>query len=68
MKDARGKTSKTLIMVAASLSVLLLKFVAGGLDVGLGEIPVITASEFGLAATGIIGAWVAREWKDKDVK
>lgn len=63
MKDSRGKQSKTLPMVSACLLVLLGKFLAGGwLD-----FPVITASEFGMAATGIIGAWVAREWKDKDV-
>lgn len=67
LSDTRGKRSKTLFMVWACLIVLLAKFFVGGIDIGFGTFPVITGTEFGLAATGLIGAWVMRESKAKEL-
>lgn len=68
LSDTRGKRSKTLFMVWACLIVLLAKFFLGGIDIGFGVFPVISGTEFGLAATGLIGAWVMREHKAKDLE
>jgi hypothetical protein len=65
--DTSGQPSRTLIMCYSSLCALLGKFLLSGLQIGTWHFPVVTAGEFGLAATGIIGAWVAREYKRKEL-
>lgn len=63
--DARGKQSVTLFFVAVSWLVLIIKFLAAGLDTPFGQIPDMNAADFGLAAVGILGAWVGREYTEK---
>jgi heme A synthase len=65
--DTRGKRSKTLFLVVMCLVVLLFKFILGGLETPLGTLPIISAGEFGLAAAGLIGVWVMRDNKAKEL-
>lgn len=61
LRDTAGGPSRTLIMCYACLLTLLGKFVLGGLTIMAYTFPVISAGEFGLAATGIVGVWVYRD-------
>ena len=66
MKDGRGKKSKTLFFVSISWVVLVLKFLFAGVTLmTLGQIPPMTASEFGMAVAMILGIWLGREYTDK---
>jgi len=65
--DARGKQSVTLFFVAISWLVLIIKFLAAGLTTPFGIIPDMNAADFGLAAVGILGAWVGREYTEKSL-
>ena len=66
MKDGRGKKSKTLFFVSISWLVLTLKFLFAGVTLmTLGQIPPMTASEFGMAVAMILGLWLGREYTDK---
>ena len=65
LKDSKGKESTTLTIVIGCLIPLVTKFTLGGMTIaGLGTMPVIGAGEFGLAAAGLIGVWLNREWKE----
>lgn len=65
LKDSKGKESTTLTIVVGCLVPLVTKFMIGGMALPIvGVMPVIGAAEFGLAATGLIGVWLNREWKE----
>jgi hypothetical protein len=64
--DSRGRESKTLTMVTVSWFTLLVKFAGAGLTLPVvGEFPVMSANEFGLATAAILAIWLGREWKEK---
>ena len=66
IKDSRGRESTTLGFVTVGFATLLIKFALAGLDLPVvGEMPPMTATEFGLAATGLLGIWLGREWTEK---
>lgn len=61
LKDPDGGFSKTLfLMVIPALYTLLYKFVTDGTAADM--------TNFGIAATAIIGTWVAREWPKDGTK
>lgn len=66
--DSRGKQSVTLFFVSVSWLVLIIKFIASGFDTPFGIIPDMNAADFGLAAVGILGAWVGREYTEKQTQ
>lgn len=66
--DSRGKQSVTLFFVSVSWLVLIIKFVASGFDTPFGTIPEMNAADFGLAAVGLLGAWVGREYTEKQTQ
>lgn len=64
--DARGNQSKTLMFVAVSWLVVVVKFALAGLNLGpFGIIPAMGASEFGAAVALILAIWLGREWTEK---
>jgi hypothetical protein len=64
--DSRGKASGTLPMVVVSWLAVLSKFIVAGVALGpLGTPPPMSATEFGLAVTGILAIWIGREAIDK---
>jgi hypothetical protein len=66
IKDARGRESKTLTFVTISWAALLIKFVFAGLTMPLiGDVPLMTASEFGQAVALVLAIWLGREWTEK---
>lgn len=66
LKDSRGKESITLMFVALSWSAVWIKFVLAGATLPVfGQIPMMSATEFGLATAGILAIWLGREWADK---
>jgi len=66
IKDSRGKESITLTFVALSWSAVWLKFVLAGATLPIfGLVPLMSATEFGLATAGILAIWLGREWADK---
>lgn len=66
MRDSRGRESVTLSYVTAGYFTLLAKFALAGLNLPyIGLMPAMGASEFGLAAAGILGIWLGREWTEK---
>ncbi len=65
LRDGRGQKSITLFFVTLSIAVLIVKFLAGGMQTPWGVAPVIGGTEFGLAVTGLLAAWVAREHTEK---
>jgi len=66
--DSRGKQSVTLFFVSVSWLVLIIKFVASGMETPFGLVPDMNAADFGLAAVGILGAWVGREYTEKQTQ
>lgn len=66
MTDSRGRESVTLSYVTAGYFTLLAKFALAGITLPyVGPMPPMGASEFGLAAAGILGIWLGREWTEK---
>lgn len=66
--DSRGNQSVTLFFVSVSWLVLIIKFVASGMETPFGLVPDMNAADFGLAAVGILGAWVGREYTEKQTQ
>lgn len=68
-RDSRGNKSKTLPFVVTSFVAVTGKFLAAGLTLGpLGVAPEMGASAYGSAVLMIVGLWVGREWKQKEVE
>lgn len=66
LKDSRGRESVTLMFVALSWWAVWLKFVFAGATLPVvGLVPLMSATEFGLATAGILAIWLSREWADK---
>ncbi len=66
--DSRGKKSKTLAFVVVSWLVVVVKFLLAGVTVPVfGELPPMTGGEFAAAVAAVLGIWLGREWKDKEV-
>ena len=66
MKDSRGQRSRTLMFVTASWGVVMVKYLAAGVNLGpLGIQPPMTALEFGGAVGMILGIWLGREYTEK---
>lgn len=69
MKDSRGNNSKTLPFVVIGFTAVTAKFVAAGLTLGpIGTAPEMSASAYGSAVLMIVGLWVGREWKQKEIE
>lgn len=69
IRDARGRPSRTLPFVAVAWAVTTLKFLVAGLSLGpLGTAPAMGAGEYGAAMATILGIWVAREWRAKELE
>lgn len=67
--DSRGNRSKTLPFVVIGFLLTTSKFAVAGLDLGpLGTAPEMSATAYGSAVLMIVGLWVGREWKQKDVE
>ncbi|HBS41170.1 MAG TPA: hypothetical protein DEA26_00715 [Oceanospirillales bacterium] len=66
--DSRGKQSATLFWVALCLMILIIKFALSGLVTPLGPVPLMTGTEFGIAATGLLAVWTAREHTEKTAR
>lgn len=65
-RDTRGQQSTTLGFVVISFTVLIVKFALGGLTLGvLGDMPVISAGEFGAALVVVLGIWRHREYTER---
>ena len=67
IRDIRGRESITLFLVYIPWLVLIVKFAVGGFETPFGTMPVIGATEFGIAVTAILAIWTAREYKEKDI-
>jgi hypothetical protein len=67
IRDIRGRESTTLFFVYISWLLLVVKFAVGGFETPFGTMPVIGATEFGIAVTAILAIWTAREYKEKDL-
>lgn len=74
IKDSRGKDSTTLFFVTVGFSVVMAKFIAGGLAIShlvggtfqiIWNVPVMGGTEFGIALGAVLAAWTAREHKEK---
>jgi len=65
----KSKQSTTLFMVVIAVFILFFKFLVSGMTFPIiGEQSPITAVEFGTAFAAILAPWIAREWKEKDLK
>jgi len=68
-RDSRGNRSKTLPFVVIGFALVSIKFAIAGLALGpLGTAPVMSAGAYGSAVLMIVGLWVGREWKAKEVE
>lgn len=71
MKDTRGRRSKTLFFVTVTWIAMLIKFIAAGVTITVGEavtsIAPMGATEFGTGVAMVLAVWVGREWKDKEM-
>lgn len=68
-KDSRGNRSRTLPFVIVGFVAVTAKFVVAGLKLPLlGEAPEMSAAAYGSAVLMIVGLWVGREWKQKEVE
>lgn len=68
-EDSRGNRSRTLPFVIVGFTAVTAKFVAAGLELPLlGQAPEMSASAYGSAVLMIVGLWVGREWKQKEVE
>lgn len=66
LKDSRGRESVTLSLVAPAWLALLVKFLAAGITLPvIGLVPTMSATEFGMALSGVLAIWLGREWVDK---
>lgn len=65
--DSSGKESRTLFFVAASWLVVWLKFLLAGVTLPIiGQVPPMSATEFGSAVAFILAVWLGREWVKKE--
>lgn len=68
LPSVRGKESTTLFFVTVSWSLVAVKFLVAGVDLGLfGLMPPMTALEFGGAVAFILAIWLGREWQEKSL-
>ena len=68
-QDSRGNSSRTLPFVAVSWAAVVVKFVVAGATLGpLGQMPTMSAGEFGSAVAMILAIWIGREWKQKSIE
>lgn len=66
IRDTRGRESTTLTFVFISWLAVLIKFIIAGFTLPvLGDMPPMTAGEFGGATTAILAVWLGREWTEK---
>jgi len=66
--DSRGKESKTLFFVCAAFFPIVFKFFFAEIELPvLGKMPAMNVMDFGIAITGVLGIWVAREHKAKSL-
>lgn len=61
LSDSRGKQSITLAFVAISWLVVVVKFALGG----IGDVPVMSGTEFAAAVGAVLAIWLGREWTEK---
>lgn len=67
LPSVRGKQSTTLLFVAVSWSVVLVKFLVAGVNLGpLGIMPQMSVVEFGSSVALILTIWLGREWTEKN--
>ena len=66
LKDSRGRESMTLSLIVPAWLALLVKFILAGLTLPVfGEVPAMSATEFGIAMAGVLAIWLGREWTEK---
>lgn len=66
MKDSRGRESTTLVFVTLSWAAVWVKFILAGATLPVfGLVPLMSATEFGMAMAGILAIWLGREWTEK---
>lgn len=67
-RDARGRESRTLAIVGLSWLAMTARFALGGLSADFGdvrwEVGVTAMTDYGVATTAILAAWLGREWID----
>lgn len=64
--DGQGRESRTLFFVTLSWLVIWIKFVLAGLTLPMvGQVPHMTATEFGTSVAFVLGIWIGREWVKK---
>lgn len=66
MTDSRGRESTTLMFVTLSWLAVWIKFIFAGATLPVfGLVPLMSATEFGMAMAGILAIWLGREWAEK---
>ena len=69
IKDSRGRESHTLMFVSVAIVSVIVKFIFAGLTLpGLGLLPQMEVSEFGMAFAAIMAVWLGREWTTKPLE
>ena len=64
LKDTNGKQSKTLLFVTAGFIVVMVKYIFSGLTLPwLGEVPIMSTSEFAIGFAAVMAVWQGREWR-----
>lgn len=65
--DSSGEQSRTLFFVTVSWAAVVFKFILAGATLPVfGTMPLMSATEFGVAVAAILAIWLGREWVKKE--
>ncbi len=65
-KDARGKKSTTVVFVKLGSAIVLAKYALASLAIPIvGIVPTMSATDFAMGLSAILGIWQVREYIDK---